>query len=79
LPWKHSRRGARHAKKLRAIGIERLLDVRAAEDERLHGAVGSLAGWLKSLSRGEDPRPVEPDQRRKSLSDETTMRRPRRP
>src|SRR5258705_4255900 len=60
------------AKKLRAIGIERLLDVRAAEDERLHGAVGSLAGWLKSLSRGEDPRPVEPDQRRKSLSDETT-------
>src|ERR1700716_2322790 len=42
------------AKKLRAIGIERLLDVRAAEDERLHRAVGSLAGWLKSLSRGED-------------------------
>src|SRR5437899_3906045 len=60
------------AKKLRAIGIERLLDVRAAEDERLHRAVGSLAGWLKQLSRGEDPRPVEPDQRRKSLSDETT-------
>src|SRR5258706_511779 len=60
------------AKKLRAIGIERLLDVRAAEDERLHRAVGSLAGWLKSLSRGEDPRPVEPDQRRKSLSDENT-------
>ncbi|HTF14517.1 MAG TPA: DNA polymerase IV [Burkholderiales bacterium] len=60
------------AKKLRAIGIERLLDVRAADDERLHGTVGSLAGWLKQLSRGEDPRPVEPDQRRKSLSDETT-------
>jgi DNA polymerase-4 len=60
------------AKKLRAIGIERLLDVRSAEDERLHRAVGSLAGWLKRLSRGEDPRPVEPDRRRKSLSDETT-------
>src|SRR2546422_362554 len=60
------------AKKLRAIGIERLLDVRAAEDERLHRAVGSLAGWLKSLSRGEDPRPVEPDRQRKSLSDENT-------
>src|SRR5260221_1494661 len=60
------------AKKLRAIGIERLLDVRAAEDARLHRAVGSLAGWLKQLSRGEDPRPVEPDQRRKSLSDEIT-------
>src|SRR5258705_236386 len=60
------------AKKLRAIGIERLLDVRAAEDERLHGAVGSLARWLKPLSPGEDPPPVEPDQRRKSLSDENT-------
>src|SRR6266545_2905623 len=60
------------AKKLRAIGIERLLDVRAAEDERLHRAVGSLAGWLKSLSRGEDPRPVEPDRPWKSLSGETT-------
>src|SRR3989475_6098287 len=60
------------AKKLRARGIDRLVDVRSAEDERLHRAVGSLAGWLKSLSRGEDPRPVEPDQRRKSLSDENT-------
>src|SRR6266568_3308923 len=39
------------AKKLRAIGIERLLDVRAADDERLRRAVGSLAGWLKGLAR----------------------------
>jgi len=60
------------AKKLRAIGIERLLDVRAAEEERLHGAVGNLTGWLKALSHGEDPRAVEPDRRRKSISDETT-------
>jgi len=60
------------AKKLRAIGIERLLDVRSADEERLHGAVGSLAGWLKRLSHGEDPRPVEPNRPRKSLSDETT-------
>jgi len=60
------------AKKLRAIGIARLLDVRVAEEERLRGAVGSLADWLKALSHGEDARPVEPDRRRKSLSDETT-------
>jgi DNA polymerase-4 len=60
------------AKKLRAMGIARLLDVRSVEEERLHRAVGSLALWLKTLSRGEDPRPVEPDRRRKSLSDETT-------
>jgi DNA polymerase-4 len=60
------------AKKLRAIGVARLLDVRSADEGRLYGAVGSLAGWLKQLSRGEDPRPVEPNQRRKSLSEETT-------
>ena len=60
------------AKKLRRIGIERLLDVRAADEERLRRAVGSLAGWLKGLSRGEDPRPVEPDRPWKSLSGETT-------
>jgi len=60
------------AKKLRRIGIGRLLDVRSADDERLRGAVGSLAGWLKCLSRGEDPRPVEPDRPWKSLSGETT-------
>jgi len=33
---RRSRAWGRHAKKLRAIGIERLLDVRAAEDEPLH-------------------------------------------
>jgi DNA polymerase-4 len=60
------------AKKLRRIGIERLLDVRSADEERLRRAVGSVAGWLKSLSRGEDPRPVEPDRPWKSLSGETT-------
>src|SRR5260221_10596676 len=46
------------AKKLRAIGIARLLDVRSADEGRLRGAVGSLAGWLKSLARGADPPPV---------------------
>jgi DNA polymerase-4 len=63
------------AKKLRAAGIERLLDVRAADEERLRGVVGSLADWLKQLSWGDDPRPVEPDRVRKSLSGETTYAR----
>src|SRR5471030_1211912 len=49
------------AKKLRARGIERLVDVRVADPERLHQAVGSLAEWLRQLSRGEDPREVCPD------------------
>ncbi len=60
------------AKKLHRIGIERLLDVRTADEKRLAGAVGSLAGWLKRLSYGEDPRPVQPDRPWKSLSAETT-------
>src|SRR5712675_2736983 len=60
------------AKKLRNIGIERLVDVRTAPSDLLEKTVGSLAGWLKSLARGEDPRPVEPDRQRKSLSDENT-------
>jgi len=60
------------AKKLRLIGIERLVDVRAADDELLRRAVGSLAGWLKRLSHGDDPRPVQPDRPWKSLSAENT-------
>jgi len=60
------------AKKLRALGIERLVDVRAADDAALARAVGSLAGWLKRLSYGDDPRPVQPDRPWKSRSAETT-------
>ncbi len=60
------------ARKLRALGIERLVDVRAAEEETLRRAVGSLAGWLRRLSHGDDPRPVQPDRPWKSLSAETT-------
>jgi DNA polymerase-4 len=60
------------AKKLRALGIERLVDVRAADEEKLRRAVGSLAGWLQRLSRGDDPRPVTPDRPWKSISAEDT-------
>jgi DNA polymerase IV len=60
------------AKKLRAIGVAKVIDVRAAEEDRLREVVGSLAGWLKQLSVGDDPRPVEPNRVRKSLSGETT-------
>jgi DNA polymerase-4 len=60
------------AKKLRAIGIERLVDVRSADAGLLDRTVGSLAGWLVRLSHGDDPRPVEPDRPWKSLSGETT-------
>jgi DNA polymerase-4 len=60
------------AKKLRAIGIQRLVDVRAMEEAVLRKTVGSLAGWLKRLSHGDDPREVKPDRPWKSISAETT-------
>src|SRR5690349_23333250 len=60
------------AKKLRAIGIERLVDVRTAEPALLTQAVGSLAEWLVQLSHGVDDRPVEPNRETKSISSETT-------
>jgi DNA polymerase-4 len=60
------------AKKLRAIGIERLVDVRAADPALLLHAVGSLADWLRRLAQGDDPREVTPDRPWKSVSAETT-------
>jgi DNA polymerase-4 len=60
------------ARKLRDIGITRLVEVRTADPQRLHDAVGSLAEWLRQLSRGEDPRPVVPDRESKSSSTENT-------
>ena len=60
------------AKKLRAIGIERLVDIRTADMELLAKTVGSLAEWLVELSYGRDNRPVEPNRETKSVSCETT-------
>jgi len=60
------------AKKLRALGIEKLVDVRAADEETLRRTVGSLAEWLKRLARGDDPRKVTPNRPWKSISAEDT-------
>ncbi len=60
------------AGKLRSIGVSRLIDVRAAEDDALRSAVGSQAEALRRFSRGEDGRPVVPDRETKSVSCETT-------
>ncbi len=60
------------AKKLRTIGIERLVDVRTADPAQLAQTVGSLAEWLVQLSHGVDDRPVEPNRETKSISSETT-------
>jgi DNA polymerase-4 len=60
------------AKKLRAIGIGKLVDVRGADEAKLRKAVGSLADWLRRLSHGDDPREVKPDRPWKSISSEDT-------
>ena len=60
------------AKKLRAIGIGKLVDVRSADEAKLRKAVGSLADWLRRLSHGDDPREVKPDRPWKSISSEDT-------
>jgi DNA polymerase IV len=60
------------ARKLRNIGIEKLVDVRVAEESLLRSAVGGQADWLRRLARGDDPRAVQPDRPWKSISNETT-------
>jgi DNA polymerase-4 len=60
------------AKKLRAIGVERLVDIRAADRALLSKTLGSLADWLLELAHGRDDRPVEPNRETKSVSCETT-------
>jgi DNA polymerase IV len=58
--------------KLRARGIERLVDVRTAELQILRDTVGSLADWLRQLANGVDERPVSPNREAKSSGSEST-------
>jgi DNA polymerase-4 len=61
------------AKKLRAQGIEKLIDVRAADPALLRDTVGSLAEWLQQLARGEDDRAVVAEHEPKSSGSENTF------
>ena len=61
------------ARKLRAHGIDKLVDVRTSELEGLRTIVGSLADWLKQLARGIDDRPVVADYEPKSSGSENTF------
>ena len=60
------------AKKLRARGINRLVDVRAFDDHALREAVGSMADWLRQLANGIDERPVVAHRETKSSGSENT-------
>jgi len=61
------------ARKLRAQGIDKLVDVRTTELEALREIVGSLADWLKQLAQGIDDRPVVADYEPKSSGSENTF------
>jgi DNA polymerase-4 len=61
------------ARKLRAHGIEKLVDIRAQPLVELRAIVGSAAEWLQQLAHGIDDRPVEPNQVRKSVGTENTF------
>ena len=63
------------ARKLRARGIAKLVDVRAADPVMLREAVGSLADWLQQLAVGVDDRAVEPRHEPKSSGSENTFAR----
>ena len=60
------------ARKLRARGIERLVDVRTTDIQVLRETVGSLADWLRQLASGVDDRPVVPHRETKSSGSENT-------
>ncbi|MEO5820382.1 MAG: DNA polymerase IV [Vicinamibacteraceae bacterium] len=64
--------GPKTAARLRAAGIERLVDVRAQDEGALTALVGSMAGWLRALANGVDERRVEPHRETKSSGSERT-------
>jgi DNA polymerase-4 len=63
------------AARLRERGIERLVDVRTADDAVLRDAVGSQADWLRRLADGHDDRPVVAEHEPKSSGSENTFAR----
>ena len=55
------------ARKLRARGITKLIDVRAIDERVLREAVGSMSDWLRALAHGIDDRPVVPRRAREVI------------
>ena len=60
------------ARRLRAAGVSRLVEVRTIDASVLRDAVGSQAGWLRRLADGIDDRPVTPNRTVKSSGSEST-------
>ena len=59
-------------KRIRALGIETIADLRAVPLDRLEKRFGKHGKWLYSCARGRDQRPVREHHSRKSLSHERT-------
>jgi DNA polymerase-4 len=64
--------GPKTAARLRAHGIDKLIDVRTRSLEELQQVVGSGAEWLRDLALGIDERAVDPSEQRKSAGSECT-------
>jgi DNA polymerase-4 len=65
--------GAVFAAELRAAGLATIGDIARADAGDLAKLYGARGLQLARLARGEDDRPVDPDQARKSISAETTF------
>jgi DNA polymerase IV len=60
------------AKRLDAIGVKKVPELRDADRQLLERTVGSAAAWLMQLAHGIDQREVEPDRPAKSSGSEST-------
>ena len=65
--------GPKTAEKLRADGFNLIADIAASDVAELTRRYGSLGGHIAALARGEDDRPIDDDQTRKSLGAERTL------
>ena len=61
------------AARLEAAGLRTVADLRAAGEPRLRAVLGEHGLALARLARGEDDRPVQPDQAERSLGAEETL------
>ncbi|MFN2321641.1 MAG: DNA polymerase IV [Trueperaceae bacterium] len=67
--------GPKTAERLRALGIAIGADLRARDEAELVERFGKLGAFLARIARADDPRPVVPDRRRKSIGAERTFGR----
>lgn len=60
-------------RKLSQLGIDTVADLRRQPADSMANLFGNAGDHLLALARGDDPRPVIPDHRAKSVSHETTF------